>query len=57
MEPLRCSSKDACAPLIVQMRSASGTEIFWLGPHSRPCMSVRVTMLWIAIIASNGPGG
>jgi len=40
----------------VQMRIASVTEMRWLGPQTRPCMSLRVTMLWMAIIGSNGPG-
>src|SRR3712207_5328455 len=29
----------------------------WLGPHTVPFMSVRVTADWSAIIGSKGPGG
>jgi len=38
---------------MVQIRIASGTVIRWLGPHTRPSKSFRVTMLWIAISAAS----
>ena len=34
---------------MVHSLSASGTEIFWLGPIGFPPLLVRVTSPWIAI--------
>ena len=44
IEPLIASSREAYAPLIVLIRSASSTLIRWLAPHVSPFHPVRVTM-------------
>ena len=56
IEPLTCSSCEAYAPLIVATVSASSIVIRCVGPQTLPSYYLRVTMLWIAISGSNGPG-